>query len=387
MTYTNSYKKDSTTIRVVCAVLFCAFSFLWLYFFQADLLMLLQHVLSKGQTSYNPKVGAVLITLLLLLLAQAASNFAKLYHRSHALCYMPSMLLLALLSDVNPSIVEHPSWGNWVWMFPLILLVWVGLVWLARKLMPYGNKKVSSGLFSQKMWCNLLIMSLLIIGVASLSNTNAVFHFRMHVETSLMNGNPDEALRVGKESLETDANLTMLRALALYEKGELGERLFEYPIEGKGTDLLPLKDSKARLLLMPADSIWKKIGARPAHPMTFDRYLSAVRVLHGDSLYAYTLADYQLCRLLIDRKLDEFAHVLPQFFAINDVLPRHYREALTLYVHKSSHPVAVYHNAVMDEDWKNLQQLRKEYPLVSERKLKVLNKYEGTYWYYYYYGK
>ena len=124
MTYTNSHKKGSTTIiRVVCAALFGAFSFLWLLFFQADLLALLQHVLSNGQTSYNPKVGAILITVLLLLLAQAVSAVVKLYHRSHALCYMPSMLLLAMLSDVNPSIVEHPTWGHWIWMFPLMLLL------------------------------------------------------------------------------------------------------------------------------------------------------------------------------------------------------------------------------------------------------------------------
>ena len=384
----NSRRKGSTaTIRVVCAVLFCAFSFLWLYYFQADLLALLQHVLSNGQTHYHRVGGAVLITLLLLLLAQLVYLLVRLRHRTHALCYLPSMLVLAMMSDVNPSFVSHQTFGPWLWLVPLILIVWLGVVWLARQLMPFGNEQQASGIFSRQMWCNSLIMSLMMIGVASFSNTNAVFHFRMHAETALLEKNFDEALRVGNESLETDVSLTMLRAFALFQKGELGEHLFEYPIEGKGKDLLPLQDSEARLLMLPADSLWKALGARPAHPMKYNEYLRAMRALQGDSLYAYTLADYELCSLLIDRKLDAFAKLLPEFFAINDALPRHYREALTVYNHQGKYPVTVYHNTVMDEDWKNLQQLKKEYPLASERKLKTLNKYEGTYWYYYFYGR
>ena len=45
----------------------------------------------------------------------------------------------------------------------------------------------------------------------------------------------------------------------------------------------------------------------------------------------------------------------------------------------------VYHNAVMDEDWKILQELEAQYSDPSERKGRVEEQYRGTYWYYYEY--
>ena len=49
-------------MRVMCAILFLCFSFLYLYEYQADVLAVAQHVLSDGQTHYNRTIGAVLIT-------------------------------------------------------------------------------------------------------------------------------------------------------------------------------------------------------------------------------------------------------------------------------------------------------------------------------------
>ena len=66
-------------------------------------------------------------------------------------------------------------------------------------------------------------------------------------------------------------------------------------------------------------------------------------------------------------------------------MPKHYREALVLYTHSTSHPVVVYHHAVTEEDWRNLQELESQYPLESERKGRVEEQYRGTYWYYYEY--
>ena len=66
MNYNHPNKNSSTVaIRLMCAIVFLTFSFVWLYCFQADVLAAAQHVLSKGLTSYKPFVGAVLITLVL----------------------------------------------------------------------------------------------------------------------------------------------------------------------------------------------------------------------------------------------------------------------------------------------------------------------------------
>ena len=85
MNYNHSIKNDSTvTIRVMCAVVFVAFSFLWLYYFQADTLSVAQHALSHGQTNYNRFVGAVVITLVLLLLQLGVYSITRLQKYSHA---------------------------------------------------------------------------------------------------------------------------------------------------------------------------------------------------------------------------------------------------------------------------------------------------------------
>lgn len=377
MRYHDPSKKNGTiVIQTVCAVLFCLFSFSWLYWFQADVLAVAQHVLSGGVTHYNRLVGAILITLILLLLQQAVVAITRLRRHTLSLTYVPSMFLLAVVSDLS-----QLSYF-WLWCGLIVLLVWCGLVWLDRQMMPFNPEKVPTGLFSRKLWRNVLHLSCMMLGVAALGNTNAVYHYRAHAEISLLQGDIDEALRVGERSLETDASLTMIRAYALALKGELGSHLFEYPVAGSGADLIPLRDSRSRTLIVSPDSIYTLCGARPVAIYNTHRYLD---ILEKDSLARPAALHYRLCGLLIDRKLDAFAHTLVRFLPINDSLPRHYREALTLYTHQSSLPVVVYHDAVMDQDWEDLQKLRKEYASPNERKGKVAERYRGSYWYYYLY--
>ena len=142
-------------------------------------------------------------------------------------------------------------------------------------------------------------------------------------------------------------------------------------------------DSLSCMMLYPVDSMYKFIGARPATRMAPVRYLELVQ--RRDTLPNKTVNDYLLCGMLIDRDLDGFVTNLGKYYHINDSLPKHYREALTLYTHMRSRPVVVYHNNVMDEDYDNLVELEKQYPLKSERMGKVEEHYRGTYWYFYRY--
>ena len=52
-------------MRLLCAIVFCTFSFCYLYFYQADILAVEQHLLSGGKTHYDRTIGAVLITVAL----------------------------------------------------------------------------------------------------------------------------------------------------------------------------------------------------------------------------------------------------------------------------------------------------------------------------------
>ena len=388
MNYNNPHKNSSTVgIRLMCAIVFLTFTFGFLYFFQADILAVAQHVLSGGLTHYNRLTGAVLLTLGLQLLQVLIYAILRLRKRSHALTYLPSMLTLGMLTDISSDIDFRFSMGAWWWVYPLIIVVWLLIALFCRALQDVEPEREPMGLLSRAMWLNMLTMALMIIGVASLSNTNAVFHYRMRAESCLERNDFQGALDQGWESLESDANLQMVRMYALSRCGELGERLFAFPIVAKSEAILPVS-GESRFSMYPVDRLYRFLGAKPSGKMTTSRYLELMQQL--DSVVNLKVADYQLCGLLIDKKLDAFAKALVAYYSKGDTLlidnlPKHYREAMTLYTRLRSKPIVVYHNAVMDEDWKNLQELEAQYSDPSERKGRVEEQYRGTYWYYYEY--
>ena len=378
----SKHDKDSSTIaiRVMCAIVFVLFAWGWLYDYQADALAMTQHVLSGGITHYNRLVGAVIITAVLIVLQLIMDRAIKLHKRFHALTYGPSMLLLAILTGISQTIDTDESIIYTLCLVIILAVVWVGLIFLARM---YDNleKEFMFPLFSRSMWMNMLIMVVMIIFVAWIGNTNAVFQYRMKMEGDLMRGKYQKALKVGKNSLESDADLLMLRMYALARCGEMGEHLFEYPITGNSSDMLPT--NKTKMLLCPTDSLYRFMGARPAVAMEPHRYLAMLQ--RRDSVNNKAIADYLLCGYLIDKKLDNFAKAIADYYTLDTHLPKHYREALTLYMHSRSNPLVSFKVPVMEEDYANYQELKKLYQDPMERKTRVSEEYRGTYWYFFEY--
>jgi len=384
MNYNHPLKSNSTlTIRVTCAIVFISFAFSWLYFFQADLLSVAQHVISQGMTSYHPLVGTLIIVFVLQMLQLMVYTITRLKKRSHAFTYVPSMLALALLTNVS-ILSSGEVVSSWHWFLPVgIMVLWV-LVTLVARLFQEVENDAGPSLFSRHVWVNMLLMCLQMMCVAWISNTNAVNQYRLKTETLLSAGNYQEALRVGDQSLESDADLMMLRMYGLARENALGERLFEYPISGTSSQILPT-NGQTSMIYCSTDSLWRFLGGRPAGEMEPMRYLELLA--RRDSIVSRPVADYRLCGLLIDRQLDRFAQEVRNYYALDEHLPRHYREALVLYTHSRSNPLFVYRHAVTEEDWRNLQELERKYPDDIERKGRVEDQYSGTYWYYYEYEK
>lgn len=355
-------KQNNSTVKWMCAIVFLAFSFLWLYRFQVDVLAAVQHVMSGGRTHYHPLLGAVIITLVLQLLQFLVYTFLfRLTNRGHALTYFPSMLVLALISAVNTDLAQSYVWGFWWILIIFVLTGWVGVCLVVRYIQNVEPNRNVQPFFSRSMWINMLLLFLMMVGVAAVSNTNAVFHYRMRAETCLLRGDYKGALDAGWESLESDVHLQMIRMYAMAKRGELGERLFHYPIVVNSSKILST-NGEACFVRYPADNFYSAFKGR----------------------------DFELCCLLIDRRLDDFVTKLQQFYIIDDSLdthrlPQHYREALTLYCHSRSHPVLIYRYSVMEEDYRNLQELERKYPDAIERRGKVEDWYGNTYWYYFNY--
>ena len=385
MNYNNySDRKGSTYImRMVCAILFCGFTFVYLYFYQADMLAVAQHILSGGATTYDGLIGAVIITAVLQLVQVGIFSVMPLSGNFHALTYFPSALLLALLASMEPAEGGIVGLGFAWWLAILLLLLWGGACIMLLRL-PEASAWSGSPTFllSASAWRNLLCMALLFLFIGLAGNNDAVMHYRMKAEVCLTEDDPKGATAVGRRSHEADAGLTMLRFFALAREGRLADELFKYPVCGTSGDMIPLPGG-AECLLYPADSIYKFLGAKPARPMAARLYLHA---LLRTGLASDAVKDYLLCGYLVDRDIDAFAKALPSFYEISDKLPLHYREALTLYTHLRANPVVVYHNDVMDTDYEDLQRLERMHNQREARKNALHSQYAGTYWWYYEYG-
>ena len=366
----------------MCAILFLVFTFSYLFYYQADILAVGQHVLSKGQTRYDRTIGALLITTILYMVQLVVLAITKLSKRSHALTYFPSLLILTIITDISPDIDIHFSFGSWVWLFPLILIIYGGIVWMLRQIQPYEPDTNSIGLLSRMMWLNVMAIITMFVFVGVISSRHEIFHYRMHAEQCLLRNDYDGVLNTGAHCGDADMSLTMMRAYALSQKGELGEKLFEYPIVGGSRVLLP--DSvNVKLLMYPEAKLYNYIGIYLIQRMSTIKYLNFI-INHN--IYKKPAVDYLLCGYLLDKNLDAFVKNIGKYYKVNSKLPKHYREALTLYTHLRSNPILVYHSNVMDADYQDYQDMERNNPDKTLRKNDLHESYGNTYWYYYQYA-
>ena len=119
------------TLSVICAILFATFSFIYIYTFQGELLALMQDYLSKGVTTSNSFWAAIIITSLLCLMQYGINRISKLHGRWEAVSYIPSCVLLALVTNVNDGTMLYTA-SEWLWGVPLTTLAYIGLVWIIR---------------------------------------------------------------------------------------------------------------------------------------------------------------------------------------------------------------------------------------------------------------
>lgn len=378
----------SNIMRWGCYFTFSLFSFCYLYFYQGGVLAAFQHVLSKGVTSYDNLIGAILITIFLLLLHLGIRIITNFGNKFFALTFLPSFVVLALLTNVNSSINNIYEFQSYLWM-PIILLILFGILSAKSKRFLTMISLRNSNILSQELCLNLMLMVLMMLMTGCIGNDNEIFHYRMNVEQKLQNGNHNiqkylyytcnDADSVAKQN---SSSITMLYAHSLTKENAMGNRLFESTILCEGKDLLPLSKSNSACVVYPTDSVFKYLGAKPIVAMTTNEYLCIIDKMYPNNK---KIGDYILCGALIDRNLDKFVKLLPNYYSQNDSLPLHYKEALMLYNKNKSEPLFIINDEKMLTDYAEMNNIENEFPDYNTRKLKVWEKFKNTYWWYYQY--
>ena len=254
-------KRNSTTkMRLTCAIIFIVFTYLYLSCYQQDLLAVAQHALSGGMTQYNYVLFPILTTLVLFLLQCGVFAITRVKKRFHALTYFPSLLILAIITDIPTDIDTYHSLGSWCWLFPLLLILYSGIMWVIRQLEAY-EPDIQKGLWlSRCTWINVLSLDVMILLVILIGNGNDVFHYRMRMESLMCEGKYQEALEVGAQSAHTDSSLTMLRIACLHKTGAMGDKLFTYPLVGGSKAMIP--DSVTTKSMMWTTPKWMRKKVR-----------------------------------------------------------------------------------------------------------------------------
>lgn len=341
---------DSTATRVVCAILFLTFTFVFLYCYGGDMLVVEQHLASGGKTHYEYLIGAVLLTVFLWLVQVGAAALTHLRGIFHAVTYFPSMIILAFLVDTPSDLSARTDTSGWLWQLPLLLVLWGGAAWLARRYQRVEAQTRSDGLLSQLTFINVAVLVAFMLIPVLLANGDADFHHRVRQEYNLTHERPTEALAEGRQ-LPPTANQAMANAWCLFRMGVLPDSLFALPLPDGMTTLLPGKDN-GHFLILP-DSTVRRQGR-----------------CHRDVL---------LCGRLLARQLPAFSVRLAKWYGRRTNLPAHYREAVALCRQQKPSLVAEFPVEPTDTVLMDFQRLRH-----AGRQDSLRTLYGHTYWYYFY---
>ena len=335
MNYNNPLPSSiNNIIKLTTIVLFALFSFIYLFCIQNDVLAEAQYVFSGGLTTYSRLWGALIITGFLLVIQYYVAKASKLVGRWYALSFFPSFVVLAILTSLNRAVIEDFSFGQWVWALPLLIVLFILLLYIKRRL---PGESIDDGDYhlSRYLWPNYAVMFLMMLVCGANASADDVFMYELKAERLLLEDNFEGASRVGEKSMNTSPRLNEMRMYALARQGLLGEKLFDYPQPYAAQSLMMMDDTVTRLHRFTCKNIQKALGAWANTSVTsFDHYVDLLRK-NPSTCHNPLLADYILCGKLLEKDLRGFTQVIKRYYDLSSPvnvrdLPKAYREAMLL---------------------------------------------------------
>jgi hypothetical protein len=369
-------------VAFLCATLFVVFSFFFVSHYQSPLIELLYDHVATGKLEYNGYVVGAILTVLLTLFAVWLNRFSKFQREWTALSYLPSVLLLAFVTDIDRTVYTGGSVGSkWLTVFAVGAFAYAAFSFVLQRVLFAKIKNVAMSA-SRIIWRNMQIFVILFCLAGILSNGEENLKREALVHSYYKKGKVDKALAVGYRSRTASQYLTAQRAYILASEGMLGDKLFEYPQQYGSDGLVPAPQQQSPLV---PDSVYSLIGAVPSQGERASALLA--RAVASDSLIDAS-KDYYLSALLLDRRLVEFVNTVTAMYDSipADELPKHYQEALMLYASIDDEAQVKVENTALQEQFDAFRALEKEHDDPFVRSNYVRRKFGRTYWWYYLYG-
>ena len=229
-------KSCDKCVRWLCGILFAAFAFCWLYFFQRELLQAENSVLFSADNGLriwmfnHHLLVSLFLTVVALLLAIPGRLMLRFKKGLYACNYMLSAIFLGVITGYDGESVFGQDLTVWIvsGAFLFVLFLICKIVASVPKSEYNDRPRTLAG--------TLLILSLLFCFVGYLGNTQENLHRRLRMEQMFADGKYEQLLNYGRYEEESDPGIDLLRAksmLALQatpKSSAIGNLLFRYSI-------------------------------------------------------------------------------------------------------------------------------------------------------------
>ena len=229
-------KSCDKCIRWICGILFSAFAFCWLFFFQRELLQAENSVLFSADNGLriwmfnHHLLVSLFLTVVSLLLAIPGRLMLRFKKGLYACNYMLSAIFLGVITGYDGESVFGQDLTVWIvsGAFLFVLFLICKIVSSVPKSEYNDRPRTLAG--------TLLILALLFGFVGYLGNTQENLHRRLRMEQMFEDGRYEQLLEYGRYEEESDPGIDLLRAKAMLalqatpQSSAIGEMLFRYSI-------------------------------------------------------------------------------------------------------------------------------------------------------------
>lgn len=334
-----------------------------------------------------PWTMALVATGVLLLVLCLAEKLLAYWHKPVIVAYA----IVAWLATAGVGMAFTTVWHQLLLAAGGLVLAW--LLMITDKHLRHRSR-ITPQTFGVNFQFFAVQMLLLCLYVGVGNGVTDLQHYELRTAQALQSKHPKRAYKVGDKSYATSHRLFAMRCylMATTHKKGLGDEVFSQMVPAGGAaSLLLLPTDNYQQLLLPASKLEELLGSRRHANEGALAYLHRcawLSAFKGDGKHT-AAADYYLCALLLERKLDLFAKEIVNYYpteVAQSKLPRYFAQALILYQRTRTQPKVFYTDSNIEANYRDYTDMADSIPDRTVRTNMLRYSYGETYWWWYSYG-